>query len=241
MPKTWWLNTFYGYDGTVRLKVVDPLDRHGRAGNRLGQRHLAGYQFTYDVASRITAINSKLDGNSEFDYDSTNQLVGADHNSQADEDYSFDENGNRAMDGYVIGYNNQLYTDGTYTYGYDDEGNRTSRTNIETGTSTEYAWDHHNRLVEVIELQSPTWNNTLGTQWGDAGGGQSLVGTSGQGTAWWWGPTEGSAWTDYITAPYTEREVDDGRVLRRDHRSPGRNRRRVQNRPPWHRPRSDHF
>ena len=40
-------------------------------------------------------------------------------------------------------------SDGTYTYTYDSEGNRTSRTNIATGALTSYTWDARNRLVEV--------------------------------------------------------------------------------------------
>jgi RHS repeat-associated protein len=43
---------------------------------------------------------------------------------------------------------------GTYSYTYDNEGNRTSRTNIATGEVTQYAWDYHNRLTSVITKDS---------------------------------------------------------------------------------------
>jgi YD repeat-containing protein len=43
----------------------------------------------------------------------------------------------------------QLLSDGTHTYTYDEEGNRTSRTDIATGEVTEHHWDHRNRLTKV--------------------------------------------------------------------------------------------
>jgi RHS repeat-associated protein len=43
-----------------------------------------------------------------------------------------------------------MLSDGTYTYEYDGEGNRTKRVAIATGTVTEYVWDYRNRLAQVI-------------------------------------------------------------------------------------------
>jgi RHS repeat-associated protein len=43
-----------------------------------------------------------------------------------------------------------LLTDGVYNYSYDDEGNRTKRTEIATGKVTEYVWDYRNRLASVL-------------------------------------------------------------------------------------------
>jgi hypothetical protein len=39
--------------------------------------------------------------------------------SQTDESYAYDANGNRTGGGYQTGFNNQLATDGAYTYCYD--------------------------------------------------------------------------------------------------------------------------
>ena len=47
-----------------------------------------------------------------------------------------------------------MTSDGTYTYEYDKEGNRTKRTKTSTNESTEYEWDYHNRLVKVTEKDS---------------------------------------------------------------------------------------
>ena len=67
----------------------------------------------WDAASRVTAIDSYIDGLSEFDYDNSDQLLDADHTSQTDESYSFDDIGNRTMTGYTTGDNNQRTSDGT--------------------------------------------------------------------------------------------------------------------------------
>lgn len=58
------------------------------------------------------------------------------------------------MSGYVTGDHNRLLSDGTYSYTYDEEGNRTTRTNIVTGTVETYTWDHRNRLVSVVTTDS---------------------------------------------------------------------------------------
>jgi RHS repeat-associated protein len=44
--------------------------------------------------------------------------------------------------------------DGTYSYTYDNEGNRTTRTKISTGELTQYAWDYRNRLTSVTTQDS---------------------------------------------------------------------------------------
>ena len=55
-----------------------------------------------------------------------------------------------------MGLNNRLLSDGTYTYEYDGEGNRTKRTETATGEVTEYEWDYRNslRLVGVVVRNS---------------------------------------------------------------------------------------
>jgi RHS repeat-associated protein len=78
-------------------------------------------------------------------------LTSPSHPTQANENYTYDLNGNRINAGNSTGGNNQLLTDGTYNYAYDDEGNRISRTSIGTGAVTEYGWDYRNRLTQVTE------------------------------------------------------------------------------------------
>jgi RHS repeat-associated protein len=120
-------------------------------GEGWGEGLLAGYRYGYDASSRITWIDSFLDGLSEYSYDHTSQLTAADHASQADEAYAYDENGNRTGGGYSTGTNNQVLADETYSYTYDHEGNRLTRTRLSDGHVTQYVWDHRNRLIAVVE------------------------------------------------------------------------------------------
>ncbi len=94
------------------------------------------------------------DGTSDYAYDDTGQLTSVDHDYQTDENYSYDENGNRTNTGYTTGDNNRLTSDGTFNYTYDDEGNRETRTRISSAQAddytTEYTWDHNNRLTEIV-------------------------------------------------------------------------------------------
>jgi RHS repeat-associated protein len=137
------------------LSVADSsysYDLVGRLTNleyKRGTSTLASYGLVYDAANRITK-SSGTDGVQDYTYDSTNQLTGADHTTQADEAYSYDANGNRTNAGYGNGTNNRLLTDGVYNYQYDDEGNRTRRVEIATGSVTEYVWDYRNRLTSVL-------------------------------------------------------------------------------------------
>ena len=99
----------------------------------------------FDAMGRITQMVSQ-DGTSTYGYDSKSQLTSATHSYQSNETYTFDNNGNRTMSGYQTGTDNRLTNDGTYSYTYDAEGNRLTRTKTATGEVTEYTWDYHNRL-----------------------------------------------------------------------------------------------
>ena len=82
--------------------------------------------------------------------------------AQPNESYSYDANGNRTSStssaAVVIGANNEVLFDGTYTYTYDADGNCTAKfidANhngvLESGDTgvTQYTWDADNRLVQV--------------------------------------------------------------------------------------------
>lgn len=93
-----------------------------------------------------------------YTYDDRGQVTDADYDYQTNEDYTYDENGNRTtgIDSslhtnatFTTGDLNRLSGDGTYTYEYDDEGNRTKRIETVGGETTVYEWDHRNRLTKV--------------------------------------------------------------------------------------------
>lgn len=135
--------TTQGYDAMGRLASIQHKD---------GATVLAGYAITWDSASRITQIDSAADGIIHYTNDPTGQLTSEDPaGSTNDRTYGYDANGTRNTSGYTIGANNQITSDGTYTYNYDQEGNRTRKTRISDGSYTEYSWDYRNRLSAVTE------------------------------------------------------------------------------------------
>ena len=76
------------------------------------------------------------------------------------ESYAYDANGNPTGSGHVVGADNRLISDGTYTYAYDAEGNRTEKfidNNhdgvLDAGDTdvTEYTWDARERLTKVTD------------------------------------------------------------------------------------------
>ncbi|MCC7086476.1 MAG: hypothetical protein IT427_15860, partial [Pirellulales bacterium] len=117
---------------------------------------VAGYGFNWDDGNRLIGFtNSQHSGeNVAYAYDNAGQLTGANYTSQTDETYSYDDNGNRTGGGYDTGDNNQLDSDGTFHYTYDGEGNTLTKTRLSNDPAddhqTEYAWDHRNRLTEVV-------------------------------------------------------------------------------------------
>ena len=144
------------YESLATANFVATTDYTYDAANRLSSlthkrntTTFAGYGYSYDGLSRLTSVNSSVEGVSNFTYDATSQLTVADHTSQTDENYGYDLNGNRNTSGFTTGQNNQTLAGDGFTYTYDDEGNRTSRTETATGKVQEYTWDYRNRLTQV--------------------------------------------------------------------------------------------
>lgn len=154
------------YSDLTRTNLVVETDYEYDEINRLADlRHtdnadevLAFFTYGYDAASRITEITD-VNGLTDFSYDNRSQLIEADRSEtdpRVDEFYQYDANGNRVAshlhgDGYETGPANRLFSDGTYDYKYDDEGNMTRRTSIETGEYRVFEWDHRNRLRSVTD------------------------------------------------------------------------------------------
>ncbi|WP_153559448.1 RHS repeat-associated core domain-containing protein [Roseimaritima sediminicola] len=146
----------YAYDTSDRTTSIDDSDPLA-----------TDFQFAYD--NRLVEFASYRDGTeTSYGYDSRDQLTSATTAAitglsqpfglASSESYDFDAGGNRKSSGgssqSASHTHNQLQTDGTYNYTYDDEGNTLSKTSIATGEVTEYAWDHRNRLVLVTERVS---------------------------------------------------------------------------------------
>ncbi len=140
------LRSVYTYDKANRLTELAHRHNLSQSSSTL----LARYQFSYDALNRITSINSYLDGVSNFTHDLRGQLTNATHaNPRPAEQFNYDDNGNRTGGSYATGTNNQTTSDGTYTYTFDSEGNRTRRTKVSDNSYEDYTWDHRNRLTSV--------------------------------------------------------------------------------------------
>jgi RHS repeat-associated protein len=148
------VDSFFGYDGANRLTTI--------WSEWVGSlQDVALYFFTYDVDGRITkydTTHTEADGHENSDiinytYDANDQLLLADRVSGADETFGFDNNGNRTMSGYNTSANNQLDAGAGYTFQYDFEGNVTGVTRPD-GSTTNYIWDHRNRLTLVTHWSS---------------------------------------------------------------------------------------
>ncbi|MEM6469374.1 MAG: choice-of-anchor C family protein [Planctomycetota bacterium] len=127
---------------------------------------LAGYDYDYDFGGLLihearTHQDAQYEQTIDYEYDLTGQLTFADFDTQNDERFVYDANGNRITSengddvrNYTTGPANQLESDGIYNYEYDGEGNQVKRIHIETGETRTLQYDHHNRLVRVDDWSS---------------------------------------------------------------------------------------
>ncbi|MEZ6096041.1 MAG: hypothetical protein R3C03_17755 [Pirellulaceae bacterium] len=130
---------------------------HTNGNNEL----LAGYDYDYDFAGLLlhearSHQDSQYAQTIDYSYDLTGQLTSADFDTQNDESFIYDANGNRITStngsetaNYTTGIANQLTSDGTYRYEYDGEGNQVKRIHLTTGETRTFQYDHRNRLVRV--------------------------------------------------------------------------------------------
>ena len=62
---------------------------------------------------------------------------------------TYDATGNRNNDSYTTGAGNQMTSDGTWNYTYDDEGNQTRKVRISDGVTWKYGYDNKNQLIHA--------------------------------------------------------------------------------------------
>jgi RHS repeat-associated protein len=114
--------------------------------------------YTHDTLARIATFSS-IDGTATYGYDHTSQIVSAAYTTAtgghqpANVSFSWDPNGNNATTGSVVAPNNEVTNDGTFTYQFDADGNRTVRTRVSSDYASDYKttynWDYRNRLTDV--------------------------------------------------------------------------------------------
>ncbi|MBI4355825.1 MAG: VCBS repeat-containing protein, partial [Candidatus Omnitrophica bacterium] len=170
--------TTYTYDALNRLKTLtnpapqtttftyDPLNRrtllthaHGvttasaydLASQLLSLTHqqlpnppLSQLSYTYDsLGNRLTKSQDAI--TSLYAYDTLNRLLSATNPTEA---FSYDAVGNRDPAGSVYDAANRLLDDGTFTYTYDPNGNRRTKTEQANPANVEtFTYDAENQLI----------------------------------------------------------------------------------------------
>jgi RHS repeat-associated protein len=157
----------FGYDQVGRLDSIfrvanqdystpvttsftsDLLDRvtaitHSKLGGA-GAVTLSQFSYTYDANGRVIGSTGP-EGALSFALDANGQLLSV--TGSRSEAYAFDANGNRSSS--TTGTGNLLLSDGQFSYTYDFEGNRKTRTRLNDGQLTEYFWDHRNQLTKAL-------------------------------------------------------------------------------------------
>ena len=137
------VNTTYGYDNLSRLLSVT----HAKSGTTID-----GATYTVDNAGNRLSKTDLLAGvTTNYGYDNSYQLLSATPSSGTAESYTYDPVGNRLSSAgvplYSYNSSNELTSNSVATYGYDYNGNTTSKTDS-TGTTND-TWDYENRLTSV--------------------------------------------------------------------------------------------
>jgi len=121
--------------------------------HQAGGATIDGASYVLDNAGNRTSKQNLMNGATEgYTYDSIYQLTGVQQGGNTTKSYTYDKVGNRlsSITSAVDQYNssNELTSDATYTYQYDNNGNMSSKTDANAAT-TGYTWDFENRLSSV--------------------------------------------------------------------------------------------
>jgi RHS repeat-associated protein len=111
---------------------------------------LADFQYQFNDVNNITQMIDNA-GTHNYSYDALDRLTAATHPNQANESYTYDDVGNRTASHQGSSYSyqpfNRLVAANGATFGYDTNGNQTSKTDA-NGNWT-YSWDCENRLKQA--------------------------------------------------------------------------------------------
>lgn len=142
----------YEYDDDDRLETAEYFDDRGAP--------IAALSWSYTPAGMRAGYDEDFENT--YGYDAAGRVTSATHGhpSNDDEQYSYDPAGNRRVAGaeaeYIYDAANQLTQDAENTYGYDANGNQTTRTARAGGATTTYEYDSENRLTRV-DLPGGDW------------------------------------------------------------------------------------
>jgi YD repeat-containing protein len=149
--------------------VRDQVETTTRYSDLAGTTKVGSSTYSYDAAARLRNLQHRngsgtLFSNYTYTYDLAHRLETETYNGttvtytyddtnqltgDGSNSYSYDLNGNRTMTGYQTGTGNRLTNDGTWTYTYDDEGSTTKKSKGTNQETWTYGYDHRNQLVWV--------------------------------------------------------------------------------------------
>jgi RHS repeat-associated protein len=137
------VTTNYSYDNLSHLLSV----LHQAGGSTID-----GASYAVDSVGNRTSKTDQLAAiTTNYGYDAIYQLVQATQGGSTRERYSYDPVGNRlsslGVSPYSFNSSNELVSTPSALYGFDYNGNTTSKTDS-TGT-TNYSWDFENRITQV--------------------------------------------------------------------------------------------
>jgi RHS repeat-associated protein len=144
------VNSAFTYDG---------LDRPTSIMHTAGATTLSGNIYTYNDASNVASWTTSA-AQQAFTYDAMDRVTAVTNFETPVESYSYDPVGNRTASHLspTYGYQpfNKVSNTSNATYGYDANGNLTTKTDS-LGTWT-FAYDEENRVTQVTKPNGPTLN-----------------------------------------------------------------------------------
>jgi RHS repeat-associated protein len=182
-----------GGSGVTPLRIDLGYDNRNDLTSLTRYSDLTGTQvvgttvYSFDDANRVTSIVNKNAGNTtlsyyNYSYDGANRVTSQtwqsgstpgsatytyDKTNQLLTDstatYSYDQNGNRTMSGYQTGAENRLTTDGVWTYTYDAAGNEIQKSKGSGLEAWYFSYDTRNHLTTVRQTSDGSTNQLLVT------------------------------------------------------------------------------
>jgi RHS repeat-associated protein len=153
----------FGYDAVNRLRTralpnginttanYDDLDRLTSLSYTKAGLTLPSFQYGYNTRNQITSLTDGA-GTHTFAYDELQRLTAATHPNLPAESYTYDQVGNRTASQFSGSYSyqtpNRVTQIGGTAYTYDANGNL--KTKSDGSGTTQYFYDHENRLTSVI-------------------------------------------------------------------------------------------
>ncbi|MCP3684242.1 MAG: hypothetical protein GY861_16300 [bacterium] len=137
--------TDFTYDASSQMLSIE---------HRSGIALLDSLVYSYNPVGMVELFTDEAD-TSTYSYDSLDQVLTADYTDPqlTDESFTYDSVGNRLTSHLSSQYDyddaNQITSDDTYVFTFDDNGNMTGKEDTLTSDRWEYSYDYENRLVTV--------------------------------------------------------------------------------------------